>query len=763
MIRILQSLLILVSFQCFSQTYEIVEVVIECTPAKVDNLNTRLSDFSPFVSGQSFYFTSGREYDMHNLGENNWKRAGHLNIFEGKIKGTLGPDVKIKDIELVSNRLMTDNHTGPMCLSVTGDTMFFTQVQTVEKKKRKKKEKYRPQLYMSVKDGRTWQTPVRLPFNDINHSFGHPSYDSKNQRLYFASDMSKDGGKDIYYSELKDGMWSSPKSLDFVNTTSNEIFPCVVGDFIFYASDKAGGEGGLDVYWQQFSQPQEGPKPVYGLNSPEDDFGLYVNSGMTQGFYSNNSSGNDDIYYFDMEKKVTVRNELAGKFTYRTINSSASGLDIMILGDDDNIILETTTDDSGNFKFSNIDYEGDYRIEAKTEMDLYLTIYDKDGNPVTKLVSDENGSFSYKKLGYDRGGTLALIPEDMVDLKLNQGHLTGQFVYENYPGEYPNQLKVLLVDEDGEMKFQTFTDDNGNFDFRKLDMDQNYILTVPEDNEGLILLIFDKKGNVVAQLKSDESGTFTYRKLKPSFSNSLAVMQETDEIFELETKTISGYFEYKNIDTKFEQGLTVQAYTEEGILIEETVTDEEGKFRFRSLPVGDNLLFKMKENQENFDLDDFTLYIFDRNGKKIAQLRRGQNDYFIFKPLGFDTENNLTQVQEDSLGINISIRTNYDLVVVYFDSNKSNVKSRDLGKLKKLYDLLKSNPALKVEVNAYADARSSDEYNLILSEKRGDWVVEYLVSKGLPKDRFIVNAYGETQLVDENNDALNRRAEIRIY
>ena len=81
----------------------------------------------------------------------------------------------------------------------------------------------------------------------------------------------------------------------------------------------------------------------------------------------------------------------------------------------------------------------------------------------------------------------------------------------------------------------------------------------------------------------------------------------------------------------------------------------------------------------------------------------------------------------------------------------------------KLYAILKADPTIKIEVNAYADAKSSDEYNLILSANRGDWVVEYFTKKGLPKSRFIVNAYGESQLVDENNDALNRRAEIRIY
>jgi outer membrane protein OmpA-like peptidoglycan-associated protein len=243
----------------------------------------------------------------------------------------------------------------------------------------------------------------------------------------------------------------------------------------------------------------------------------------------------------------------------------------------------------------------------------------------------------------------------------------------------------------------------------------------------------------------------------------LSIIKEDEDMFVLESQTISGYFEYKNLSNEYTKGLKVQAYDEDGFLLEETSTDKSGNFRFRNLPLNDNILFKVDEKDENLQLDDFTLYIFDRNGKKIAQLKRGQNDYFIFKPLGFETNSQLSHVNEDSLDIHISIKTDHDIVVVYFDSNKSEVKSSDISKLNKLYSQLKADGKLKVEVNAYADARNSDEYNLVLSGKRGDWVVDYLIKKGISKSRFIVNAYGEAGLVDLENDALNRRAEIRIY
>ena len=105
----------------------------------------------------------------------------------------------------------------------------------------------------------------------------------------------------------------------------------------------------------------------------------------------------------------------------------------------------------------------------------------------------------------------------------------------------------------------------------------------------------------------------------------------------------------------------------------------------------------------------------------------------------------------------------YEAFTVYFDTDKANVKGQDLDQLNTVYKLMKKHPELKVPVSAYADDSASDEYNFLLSQKRGEWIVNYLVKKGIDRKRFTVNAYGETLLIDPENDALNRRAELRIY
>jgi outer membrane protein OmpA-like peptidoglycan-associated protein len=743
-----------------AQTYEVIEIDLVCESREIEGFNTKGSEFCPFVHENTFYFTSSREYDMAHYGENNWKRAGYLNLFRGDLRGDITEATKVKDVELFSERIKTNNHTGPMTLSFTGDTLFFTQVNSDGKENRKAKVK--PQLYMAVRDGSTWGDVSKLTFCDPQYSFGHPYYDSKSKRLYFSSDMKGGaGGKDIYYTEYKGGQWTTPVNFKEANGPHDELFPFVQDQTVFFASNRDGGMGGLDIYWMPFGAITK-PQLLSGVNSTGDDFGIYVFPGMTKGYFSSNRTElNDDIYFLYMDKKVTVKKELAGRFTYRNLQGQASGISIQVIGENDEILFEGVTGPEGEFIFRNVEYAGSFRIKPMSEEDLELVLYDANGNATTTLMTDEFGEFTYKKLSGTSSGYLSLIPEDMIDLKLNTGHLSGQFVYEAFPGRYPAAMTVNLRDENGVVKTSTKTDEHGNFEFKQLSLSENYILHMDEIDAPLVLLIFDKSGNVVAQLKTDKSGQFIYRKLDPSYSKNLSKIPEGEDAFTLETQTISGMFQYKNLSGISGKNLTIMAYNEDGILMEQIKTDDKGYFRFRNLELTTNVLFKLDESDPNLHPDDYTLYIFDRDGNKVAQLRRGQNGFFIYKPLGFETSD-LTHVK-DSVDFSLTISSNYDIMTVYFGSNQENVSSSDVPTLNKIHKMMKDNPKLKMEVNAYADSRSSDEYNLVLSQKRGDWVVDFMQKKGIDKNRFIVNAYGETKLVSADQHELNRRAEIRIY
>ncbi len=758
-VKVITFLSLFYSFLVIGQTYSVVKVEILCEALPMDkSVNSAANDFCPFVFQNSLYFSSDRDPDLVLGGENNWESIKHVNLFRAEYKGELDPATEIKTPRLISEQFAFGTHTGPACFSQTGDTIFLSQV-VVDAKS----GTFRPQLFYAVKLNNRFGRLVALPFNNSANSFAHPFYDSSTKKLYFSSDRpGGEGGFDLYYSELSDMGWGAPNAIKDVNTIEDEKFPYVVENFLFFASNRKSKKAGLDIYWKILDGTSECTL-IEGLYSEQDDFGIYVFPGLRKGYFSSNRNGNDDILFLNMERRVTVRNEMAGVFSFRQLQGLPADMLVQIIDENNFVIYETRTNANGEFVFADIAYDKSYSIRAVSEEELDLALKNQDGTIAADLLGNEKNVFNYRKLGVSNVGTLSLIPADMVDFKLNQGHLTAQLLYEDKANVFPVGEKVMLVNERGEVVYETLTDKNGNFDFKKLSMSENYLLKLENLEDDMILLIYDLKGNVVAELKTNEKGTFNYQKINPDVQNQLTLLTENEALFEYNAQTIWGYFEYENNKKLNREGLIVKAFTQDGQLVSSQLTDQNGTFRFRDLPVDRNLLFTLEENGQIFILDDFTLFIFDRNGQKIAGLRRGQEGYFTYRPLGYDNSSELSLMEEQHLDFILGNKNVRSRISVYFDSNQSQVKSDDMAILNNLFKVLKDNPAIRIEINAYADAKSSDEYNLVLSEKRGEWIANYLIKKGIKADRMIVNAYGESRLVDVENDSLNRRAEIHLY
>lgn len=113
--------------------------------------------------------------------------------------------------------------------------------------------------------------------------------------------------------------------------------------------------------------------------------------------------------------------------------------------------------------------------------------------------------------------------------------------------------------------------------------------------------------------------------------------------------------------------------------------------------------------------------------------------FFNFRPLGYDDSNELSTMELEHLSFILGQKSEQERILVYFDSNQSQVKSSYNTILENLAKVLIANPEIRVEINAYADSKATDEYNLILSGKRGKWIVDYFTKKGIDKSRFVVN------------------------
>jgi len=101
---------------------------------------------------------------------------------------------------------------------------------------------------------------------------------------------------------------------------------------------------------------------------------------------------------------------------------------------------------------------------------------------------------------------------------------------------------------------------------------------------------------------------------------------------------------------------------------------------------------------------------------------------------------------------------------VHFDFNKYNIRSGDAATLDEAAATLKNNPDVVVNVNGYCDSIGGVEYNLKLSERRADAVVNYLEKDGISADKLVPHGYGKTNFVATNRTregrAQNRRVEL---
>lgn len=103
---------------------------------------------------------------------------------------------------------------------------------------------------------------------------------------------------------------------------------------------------------------------------------------------------------------------------------------------------------------------------------------------------------------------------------------------------------------------------------------------------------------------------------------------------------------------------------------------------------------------------------------------------------------------------------------IYFDYDKSAIKSSEQGKLGEVANYLKSNPTHAVRVEGNCDERGTEEYNRSLGERRALGAREYLVQLGVDPIRVVTITYGEDKPADPgHNEAAwskNRRDDFVV-
>ena len=156
------------------------------------------------------------------------------------------------------------------------------------------------------------------------------------------------------------------------------------------------------------------------------------------------------------------------------------------------------------------------------------------------------------------------------------------------------------------------------------------------------------------------------------------------------------------------------------------------------------------------------------NGSLYSYFAEKSGYYSVSNTIDLSTENTYKELVVDIIMNSIvsledkSIKLNN----IYFDFDKYDLKQESFTELERVYKFLTDNPSVIIELSAHTDAQGSDDYNLQLSQKRAESVVNYLISKGIEPGRLIAKGYGEQMPVADNGTeegrAENRRVEMRI-
>ena len=139
---------------------------------------------------------------------------------------------------------------------------------------------------------------------------------------------------------------------------------------------------------------------------------------------------------------------------------------------------------------------------------------------------------------------------------------------------------------------------------------------------------------------------------------------------------------------------------------------------------GGEFRFMLKENVDYIFLASKQGYL---NGKE-KETTRGQEKSREF----------LTTI------VMTSIDKPIELPNILYDFGKWDLRPESMVSLDKLVETLNDNPNITIELMSHTDSRDTEEYNLDLSQKRAQSVVEYLIAKDIKPDRLMAKGYGES-------------------
>lgn len=735
----------------------------------LSGINTARSEFCAVEQGNRIVFTGEKQMDMVEYTRNDLNGMPYLSVLYSKLeKGKCG---KARSFSKVVN---TSYHDGPVAFSADGQVMYLTRV-TYQRKTDKDFVNY-AKLYSLTKKGKSWSKPEAFPYNSDSYSCAHASLSADGNTLFFASDMPGGlGGKDIWMCRKNGTAWDKPVNLGpDINTSGDEMFPYIRKDgILFFSSNGLPGFGGLDIFSARLYNNVWLLKRNEGLNlnSSADDFGISFTNDST-GFVSSNRSGGvgkDDVYSFVYRSKL-ARIDGTVLMTKNT-NEPAANVRVFLLNASLQRVDSTVTDDKGRFEFNNLDPDQLYLAELqnddvtfKNKTRYYLA--NKDGELV-RVTHQQNGKkFVFRNLPVEKSSLSDIYDEDEYGFSI-----AGNIVYGSNPTTPVAGKKVTISNTYQDVVEETTTNELGAFAFRNLRPDQDYTLVVEDSDlpEEIKIILTSKQGKEVNVLRSHKKGSFEFKLLSGEKNTLRELEVEENEL----VMTLKGSVYDQDKKPLADAGIIIFDANQ---VIQNTITDDQGRFIFKNLNAEKDYLFALDDPENRFKQVS-KIYIADAKGRIYKELSRNRNNKFEYRLLPAD-KSALGDFSVDDPWLkvlNLKNRGNSANMTIIenitYASDGYNLDEAGTNILDKVISVLKADKSLMIELSSHTDSRGSDAYNLQLSQKRAKAAVDYLVDRGISRDRLKSIGYGETRLLNacvngvecsDEQHGVNRRTEFKV-
>lgn len=240
--------------------------------------------------------------------------------------------------------------------------------------------------------------------------------------------------------------------------------------------------------------------------------------------------------------------------------------------------------------------------------------------------------------------------------------------------------------------------------------------------------------------------------LHVNMSGSMGFFSSQDSTGQLDIYTFRLPAEIRPHSVAYIRGVVLDSETRDPLLATISVTNTtnhevvfedvsdylDGEF-IATLPIGSNYAVHVQREGYLFDSQQYDL-----------------------SDIGLADEEFATEILLDRIKSGRTTRLNN----IYFDVNRYDLLPESQSDLQLLFAFLRLNSSTQIEIAGHTDSTGNKEANVVLSQRRAQAVLNYLVQQGIPPQQVSSKGYGDSQPVSSNDTAegrqLNRRTEIKI-